>query len=271
MAALKETLKGKLPARDIEMIPRAFDIVGSIAIFSEMPIQLRKKEKMIGNELMKLNKNIRTVAKKTGLHKGRYRTKKVEIIAGEKTKEAMHKENGVVALLNVEKCYFSPRLGHERLRIARLVKPNETVLVMFSGVGIYPLVIAKNSKAKEIYGIELNPAAHKYAVENLRINKAMNVFLIKGDAKKEVKHLKNKFDRIVMPLPKSADDFLEHAMIAAKKNATIHFYDFEHEGEEDDAIEKIRKKIKKFKILRIIRCGQYAPCAYRICIDFKLA
>lgn len=270
MTVLKEALKGKLPKKEIDLVPRSFDVVGSIAIFSEMPSELMKKEKMIGNELMKLNKNIKTVAKKVGFHKGKYRTKKLKIIAGENTKETICKENGVAVRLDVEKCYYSPRLSNERLRIAGMARPNESILVMFSGVGIYPLVIAKNSKAKEIYGIELNPAAHRYAVENLKINKIKNISLVKGDVKKEARKLGKKFDRIVMPLPKSAGDFLQYAFAAAKKNATIHFYDFEHENEENLAIEKIKKKIKKFKILNVVRCGQYSPNAYRICVDFKI-
>jgi hypothetical protein len=43
-------------------------------------------------------------------------------MSGEKRTETTHKENGVNIKLDVEKCYFSPRLSQERLRIAKLVK-----------------------------------------------------------------------------------------------------------------------------------------------------
>jgi len=80
-----------------------------------------------------------------------------------------------------------------------------------------------------------------------------------------------KFDRIVMPLPKSAEDFLETALLNAKKGAVVHFYDFVHENEfPDSSIEKIRKKVKRFKILDTVKCGQYSPGKYRVCVDFKL-
>ena len=36
-------------------------------------------------------------------------------------------------------------------RILTAVKNNERILVMFSGISVYPIVISKNSKAKEIY------------------------------------------------------------------------------------------------------------------------
>ena len=60
-----------------------------------------------------------------------------------------------------------------------LVEDGESVLVMFSGAAPYPINIVKNSEAKEVYGIEINPIAHKYAKLNLELNKINNVsFLI---------------------------------------------------------------------------------------------
>ena len=86
--------------------------------------------------------------------------------------------------MNVEKVYFSPRLSEERKRIFQQVKNNETILVMFSGIAVYPIVISKNTKAKAIVGIEINPIAHKYALENLKLNKISNVKLFLDDVKK---------------------------------------------------------------------------------------
>lgn len=171
-------------------------------------------------------KNVKVVCKKTKIHSGVFRTKKVKILAGERRKTTTHKENNIRVNLNVETCYFSPRLSNERLRIANLVKKGESVLVMFSGIGIYSWVISKNTLAKEIYGVEINPFAHKFAEENLKLNKIGNVKLFLGDVKKIVPKLKKKFDRIVMPLPKSAEEFLDVALKSAKKGTVIHFYDF---------------------------------------------
>src|SRR3989338_5632236 len=115
--------------------------------------------------------SVKVVAMKAGAHTGRYRSQKLTIIAGEKRKITTHKESGVALMLNVEKCYYSPRLGSERLRIAGLIHPNERVLVAGSGIGVYPLVFAKHSQAKEIVGVEINPVAHKFAEENIVLNK----------------------------------------------------------------------------------------------------
>lgn len=235
------------------------DIIGDIAVVGE---EVTKKE---CKEILK-KKNINVVLRKKGIHYGEFRVQDLEVICGEARKETIYKENGVEIKLDVERCYFSPRLSTERMRIAGLVKKNENVLVMFSGVAPYCLVIAKHSKAKKIVGVEKNPIAHEYAVWNCR--KYPNIELFNNDIR-DFKS-KEKFDRILMPLPRSAEDFLDVALKFAKKNTVIHFYDFLHESEiPDKALEKI-KKIGKFKVLKVAKCGQYSPRKFRICVDFKI-
>jgi tRNA (guanine37-N1)-methyltransferase len=198
---------------------------------------------------------------------------KLKIIAGEKRKETVCRENDVLIKLDVEKVYFSPRMASERKRIAELIKPNESVLVMFNGSGIYPLVIAKNTKCREVYGIEVNPAAHRYATENIKKNKLENkIKLFLGDVKKVMPKISKKFERILMPLPKGGEDFLYLALKCIKKKGIIHFYDFEHEDEFNEAEEKARiackKARKSCKIIKTVKCGQYSPRFYRVCVDF---
>ena len=67
------------------------------------------------------------------------------------------------------------------------------MLVMFSGCGIFPVNISKNTNAKEIYGIEINPTAHKYALENIKLNKLFNIKLFKGDVNKVLPKINKKF------------------------------------------------------------------------------
>ena len=168
MNKIKEQLRKKLTEKEISLVPSSFDVVGSILIFSEFPSELKNKEKLVAETFLKELKNIKTICKKTRKYSGKYRTPKLKIIAGEKTKETTHKENNTLLKLDVEKVYFSSRLSNERLRISKLVKPEEEILVMFSGCSPYPCVIAKNTKAKSIISIEVNPSAHKYALENLK-------------------------------------------------------------------------------------------------------
>jgi len=178
---LKSSLKKKLSKNDLKLLKRSMDIIGNIAIL-EIPAELEKKEKLIAQEVLHINKNIRTVLKK-GRHEGVFRVQKLEHLAGEKTKEAVYRENNVVLKLDVEQVYFSPRLSTERKRIMQLIKKPEVVLVMFSGCAPYVCSIAKNTPAKYVYGIEINPVAHKYGVENIRLNNIHNALLINEDVK----------------------------------------------------------------------------------------
>lgn len=270
MAGLKESLKGKLNEKEIELVPNSFDIVGNIAIFSHFPDELKKKEKMIAEELMSLNKNVHTVMVKAKEYAGKYRTPKLRFIAGKRTKETIHSENGIRLKLDAEKCYFSARTATERMRVAKQVKKGEKVLVMFAGILPFAITIAKHSKAKEIHAIEINPHAYKYGLENIKLNKAGNIISHKGDVRKILSKIKAKFDRILMPLPKSSEDYLSIAVKKLKKGGIIHFYTFVNDNEfPKGATDKVRK-IGKVRILRIVKCGNYAPYTHRVCVDFKV-
>lgn len=270
---IRSEVKKKLTKKETDHLRRAYDVIGDIAIL-EVPPELVKKQKIIADALLRLQKNVRTVLKKAGIHGTEFRTRPMKWLAGKKTKETIHREQGIRLRLNVETVYFSPRLATERKRIAQQVRPGERVLVMFSGCAPYPCVMAKNTGAKEIVGIEINPEGHDYGVENLRLNRIKNVTLINADVKDAVPLLKTKFDRIVMPLPKSAGDFLDTALDAAKKGAVIHFYSFEEKGNFKAAYKRIREVCKranrKCRMMRTVRCGQQSPGTYRICVDFRV-
>jgi len=271
MATLKESLKGKLTKKEFENLVASFDLIGDIAII-EIPVELEKKEKIIAETLLNLHKNIKVVVRKAGIHRGIYRRQKLKILAGERRKTTEYKENNVRIKLHVEDVYFSPRLSTERKRIAESVKAGEEILVMFSGVAPYPLVISKNTKAKEIFAIEINPIAYEFAEENVKLNKLTNIKLFKGDVRMVIPTIKKKFDRIIMPLPLTGENFLDIALAAAKKKAIIHFYDFLKEDEFSLGKRKILESCKaakrRCKILKIVKAGQIKPREYRVCIDF---
>jgi tRNA (guanine37-N1)-methyltransferase len=270
---LKDILRKKLTKKELGLVPSSFDVIGHLLIFSDFPQKLKKKEKIIGNEILKRYKQIKSVFKKAKKYSGKYRTLKLKLLAGENNKETIHKENNVRLKLNIEKVYFSPRLSEERKRIAKQIKKDEAVLVMFSGCGVYPSVIAKNTNAKIILGIEINPAAHKYSLENLKINKIdQKIKLFLGDVKKILPKINKKFDRIIMPLPKGAENFLDLALSKIKRNGTINFYSFAEENKYDKILgiinNECKKKNKQCKILNIVKCGQFSPRVLRICVDF---
>jgi tRNA (guanine37-N1)-methyltransferase len=273
-ATIDELLKGKLTAKEMKLIPRSLEVVGKIMVL-EVPDELKKKEKLIAQAYLKQNHNIETVVKKDKIHSGEFRLRKVKILAGKRSKETIHFENGVKIKLDLEKTYFSARSANERLRIARLVKPKEEVLVMFSGAAPFPLVIAKNSSAKLIYGIEMNSLAHQYALTNVSLNRLdSRVAIFNGDVRDLLPKVRKKFDRISMPLPKTGDQFLGLALKKIKDNGVVHLYDFLSEAEFAVVAKNIREICKKNKkrcrILRKVKCGQFSPSVYRVCFDIMI-
>jgi tRNA (guanine37-N1)-methyltransferase len=271
---IREVLSKKLTKSQVRLIPSSFEVIGDILIFSDFPKEICMKEKTVGEEILRNFRNIRVVCRKTGKFGGTFRTPKLKIMAGERRKETVHKENGVRVRLHVENVYFSSRLGHERERINKLVKKLETILVMFSGCAIYPINISVNTEAKRIYGVEINPIAHNYGLQNLKLNKVSNIRLFNGDVRKVLPKMSEKFDRILMPLPKSSEDFLDLAFTKCKKGTILHVYDFCHENEFQLSRQNIKSVCKhsnkKCKIQKIVKCGQYGPGKYRICIDVKI-
>ncbi|MEK6921152.1 MAG: class I SAM-dependent methyltransferase family protein, partial [Nanoarchaeota archaeon] len=271
---LKKKISSHFTSKELEKLKTAFDHVGSIAIV-EVDVSLAKKAKFIGKALLDLVPSVKTVLKKEGRHEGEFRTQNMKLLAGVNTRETMHRENGVSLWLDVEKVYFSPRLSNERKRIMQLVKPGEVVLVMFSGCGVYPCVLSRNTAARAIYGVELNLVGHQYGLRNVVANKLKNVFLFNGDVRNVVPTLGKKFDRILMPLPKSSEEFLDVAFTVSRHGTVIHCYDFLHEDHFQDAVVKIKKACavagKKCRILGIFKCGQHSPHVFRICVDFEVA
>jgi len=277
---IKDILKSQLSEEELEFVPRSFEIIGSrekaVAIV-EIPKELEEKKELIANAIMKLNKNVKSVLRKASGRKGELRLRNFELIAGDENTEVIHKEHGRLFKLDPRKVYFSPREANERQRIAKQVKAGENVLVMFSGVMPYGIVIAKvQPKVKKVVGIELNQAAHEYAKENVRINKVSHLVIpLLGDVREKWKELKEKFDRIVMPLPFGSENFLDIAFKCLKKGGIIHFYSLgKEENLFEDAIkiieEKAREEGKEIKILEKKKLFPYKPRARKICIDFKV-
>ena len=226
-----------------------YDMIGSIAVL-EIPKGLGG-EKKIAAAILKNHPNIKTVAKKAGATGGKYRIRKIKFIAGEKTSKTICRESGCNFLVDLNKAYYTPRFGSERLRIAKLVEKGENILVPFAGIGPYPIVIEKNAinKPAKIIAIELNPNAFSMMTQNIAKNKCQKIIAIKGDAKKAMarKSVAGWAGRIIMPHPTQALKFLPSALRCAKRGAIIHLYAFDEVGAGGRNILSEARKIAKKK------------------------
>ena len=262
---LSEIFQKILPKSKIDLSKRSYDLIGDIAIV-EFEEGVEKYEKKIANELLNSNKKIRVVAKKPKKITGKYRIRKIEVLAGEKRTITEYREAGCRFIFDLNKTYFSQRLGKERLRIANLVKPNEKVLVMFSGIAPFGIVIGKMHPFTKIWNIELNKYAAKTAEKCIKLNHLENrVFSIQGDVKKDLP--KEKFDRIIMVLPHENHNYLKEAISVAKKGSYIHMYSIQNEEKINTFSKELEKKYK-INLKNIEKAGDYGPKIWRYCLDF---
>jgi len=244
---LKTLLAGRLKPSEVKLLYKSYDIVGDIAVI-RLPESLKPQSKVIAETIMQTHKRVKAVLHQASPVSGDFRLRELEWVAGERKTETLHKEYCCFFKVNLEKCYFSPRLSYERIRIARHVQPGEVIVNMFAGVGCYSIIIARHSKAEKIYSIDINPVAVQCMQENIGLNRVEGrVVSVEGDAKKVVEEkLRNIADRVIMPLPERAYEYLDSAILALKPTGGwIHYYDFEHAKKGENPIEKIELKVSE--------------------------
>src|SRR5271169_522164 len=142
---LKESLRGVLDPAEIAELSSAFDLVGDIAII-KIPDALRSKQELIGEQILHHMKNVTTVLRQSSDVQGEFRTRDLELIAGEEKFETIYKESNCRFKVNLRGVYFSPRLSTERLRITELVREGELIFNMFAGLGTFSFIIAKTKR-----------------------------------------------------------------------------------------------------------------------------
>ena len=273
---LRKALEGVLSEKESDELFSAFDQIGDIIII-RIPDSLVSKKKIIGETLLEKIKIAKSVFFQSSPVEGDFRTRDLEILAGEDKTQTEYKEFGCKFTVDVEKAFFSPRLSTERERISGLIQDGETVINMFGGIGMFSIIAAKNNDCT-IYNIDINPEASKLCEKNINLNKLKGkVISINGDASKIIQEqLQDTGDRTLMLLPERSVEFLEDAILTTKKNGIIHYYSHIHADKKSDAPNlseqhyidqsKIKSKVLNSKIVRAV-----GPRYYQTVVDVKIS
>ena len=277
---MRKTLSRVLSPEDLANAYNSYDIVGNIAIIRLSPAS-RKNAQNIAKAIMSAHKSVKTVLAQVSPVAGDFRLRRLMHVTGENRTSTIHRESECLFSVDVEKCYFSPRLYHERSRIARLIKPNETVVNMFAGVGCFSITIAKHVNTAKVFSIDVNPAAIQFMRENIRLNRVYGkVIPLLGDSKAIIdRRLQHAADRVLVPLPEIAFEYLPSAISALKTSGGwIHYYDFEHAGKTENSVEKTKLKVTKklsslnvafgFPFSRVVRTT--GPNWYQVVLDMRI-
>lgn len=270
-----KVLKYKLPSTQLKLVPRAIDFIGEIAIV-EIPDKLSRYKKEIGQAILQSHKQTVTVFAKSGIVEGIYRTRDLEVIAGNNKTTTMYKEYDCKYHVDVGKAFFSPRLATEHNRVASLVKEGEIIVDLFAGVGPFVIPIAKKQKNLQVFAIDINPNAVALLRRNILLNRVeKQVISILGDAREVVKNkLIGKADQVIMNLPETALEFVDVACDALKpEGGIIHYYCFvkgskpleNAKAQLGKSVNKNNRQVTSFLFAKTVR--EVAPYTYQVVVD----
>lgn len=244
----------------------SFEVVGDVAV-------LEDPDEEAAAAIMAVHRNVRAVISPLSAVEGEFRTRRFCTVAGEARTATVHKEHGLRYRVDLERAYFTPRLGTERLRIAELVRPGEAAFDIFAGVGPFALLMAK--RGARVVAVDKNPDAVRLLRENAALNRIEDILMLEADAADLAEEFENRADRVIMNLPHTGHDFLGVAMRIAKKGGVVHYYAIAPEDDlfgRDTAFveEAARASGVEVEILRRGVVRSYAPHRYNIVIDFRV-
>lgn len=238
------------------VLPR-HEQVGGIAVMQE-------DDPAGAGRILASRPNLHTVLVATSGVEGQYRTKRFTVLAGKNTTRTEVMEHGLRFTIDLSAAYFSARLATERQRIAALAREGEMVLDMFAGVG--PFAIALSQKAAFVVAADINPGAVSLMVLNIGRNRVRSVLPVLADARHLAPVIPWRFNRIIMNLPKSGEEFLPDAFRLARPGGTIHFYTLvSHEGEHRERIEGLGGRIITERVVR-----SYSPARWHAVYDITV-
>ena len=216
------------------------DILAMIGVPDEIKDKLPKRWEQLGHVLvLKIDDELEdwleqiaityalvlgvdTVLRDTGGVHGQYREPVMELLLGDNT-ETIHLENSIKYCLDAGKIMFSSGNVDERIRMASVCQPGETVVDMFAGIGYFTLPMAVHSQPARIIAHEINPNSHKYLKMNSQLNGVANIVEpVLGDCMDAEENIA---DRIVMGYVGTTHEYLPKAMKILKDTGIIHYHE----------------------------------------------
>ncbi len=274
---LKKIAREILGEDKASLIWGRIEIIGDIAVI-RIPFELEPEElKPLAERILEEFKYIRSVWGGLPGVSGPYRLRPYVHLAGEKRSETIYREHGCLFKVDITRVYVSPTLNYEHRRIARLVRPGEVITNMFAGAGFFSIIAAKLSRPRKVYSIDVNPDAYRFMVENVRLNKVEGIVEpILGDAAQVImEKLQSSSDRVLMPYPELALDYLRYAIMAIRNCGWVHVYlhieadkgENPYEKAKNMVADALSELVKKYGFGTIRKVRTVKPRTYQIAVD----
>ncbi|WP_457590659.1 class I SAM-dependent methyltransferase [Geoglobus sp.] len=249
--------------------PRYADlkIFGNVGVM-KLPEPASKYREVIAEEVMK-NYRLRALWLDHGRH-GMLRKPRMELLAGEGSL-VEHRENGCVFRFDLTKVMYSQGNQFEKMRVTKLIGDGEVVLDMFAGIGYFTIPVARHSKARKVYAVEINPDSYHFLLENIRLNGVKNVVPILGDSMKVSPE--NFADRVVMGHI-YAENFLPVAIRALREEGWIHYHEAVPLKVLERPIERVRRAAEsvnaRILTVKMRKVKNYSPGVIHAVVDAKI-
>jgi tRNA wybutosine-synthesizing protein 2 len=163
-------------------VPDSYARLGRVLLV-RWPEELRPYYPEIARDLAALL-GARTVLRPTGPIEGELRRPQVEVLFGSES-ETEVAEHGVRWRFDAARVMFAVGNRTERARAGSLVRPGQTVVDLFAGIGYFAIPAARVGHAARVLAVDHNPVAVRYLRENARLNGvAAQVQPILGDNRK---------------------------------------------------------------------------------------
>ena len=274
---LAEALEGVLSPKELGFLPRAYDLIGDIAVL-EIPEEIEAHSIHIGNAFQSVHSNFSTVLAKRGAITGATRVREYRLLAGVDKTRTVHTEYGCKIAVDLANAYFSPRLLEEHNRVSDQVDMGEVVVDMFTGVGPFALHIARKQDAR-VVAIDINPLAIDLLHESMAMNKLVGTIEpVVADAHKHVPaNFDHDVDRVIMNHPSGAFEFIVDACQSLRRGGIMHYYDFgAGENPEDEIVSKVSRLVRAAgkgtpEVLHVRRVRDSAPYEYQMVVDLVIS
>ena len=272
---LRDYLAESIREAPIEHLPSHAKLIDKVAL-----VRLREEIEGLKHEIGELILrfyNARAVYLVRGVE-GVERRPRLELIAGDPIREITHREYGCIFKLDLTQLMFCLGNSFERLRVAGLTGEGEVVVDMFAGVGQFTIPVAVLGEPEKIYAIEINPLAHRYLLENVRLNDVGDrVEAILGDCREIApRMLSGAADRVIMGYFGGTIEALRAALSALKpEGGIIHFHELARRGGEENLVKELLETAASHgfhaRLLLWRRVKSYSRTRNHIVIDFFAA
>jgi tRNA wybutosine-synthesizing protein 2 len=261
IADVPEALKRLLPAK--------WELVGDVVVL-RLPARLEDFKREVAKAYAR-TLGAKCVLQDVGGIQGELRTPRVQRLLGDDA-VTVHKENGVLFKLDMERIMFSSGNIDERVRASKLDCDGEVVVDMFAGIGYFSVPIAVHRSPERVVSCELNPVAFGYLVENVRLNGVEGTVDPVLGNNRELQG-RSIADRIFMGYVKTTHEFLDVAYRLVRSGGMVHYHETcPCELMPDRPVERMRSALPdgRVDVISMREVKSYSPGISHVVVDARI-